>query len=106
MVRPVEGDVGRNLSPETAAIVSGMSDEQAAEYYDQLREKGDLPLEASENVRPFNAADFVSPANQMTGRTFGMNDVDVLKEYDMFTDVDVENKHETESVFASPGVHF
>ena len=97
----VEGDVGKKLNPEVVKLIEGMDDEQAAEFLSAVDEG--IDLSPSDNVKPFKAEDFVSPANQMTQRTFGINDIDVLKEYNMFTDRDVQATHVTTGKFAEPG---
>ena len=100
----VGGDVGRNLNPDILKLVGGMDDDEAAAFLENLKSNPDsLKLEGSESVAPFKAEDFVSPANQMTNRTFGMNDVDVLKEYGMFVDGDVQANHVIGGPFGQPG---
>ena len=97
----VEGDVGKRLNPDVLKLVEEMDDEEAAEFIESLKEG--VKLTPSEKVKPFKAADFISPANQLTRRLFGMNDVDVLKEYNMFTDRDVQATQVTTGKYAEPG---
>ena len=100
----VGGDVAQKLNPRILELVSEMTEDEAASFYEQLQENPEIAnLKPSEDVTPFEANDFVASSNEMTGRAFGMNDVDILKEYDMFTESDVEKSHTTDSQFSAPG---
>ena len=100
----VGGDVAQKLNPRILELVSEMTEDEAASFYEQLEANPEIAnLKPSEDVTPFEANDFVASSNEMTGRAFGMNDVDILKEYDMFTESDVEKSHTTDSQFSAPG---
>ena len=98
----VEGDVSVNLHPKMVEAVSNMGPEEAAQFLESVKKEGGISLQASEAVKPYEADDFVSPANQMTQRAFGMNDISVLQEYDFFHDIDVDKAQNMESKFSKP----
>lgn len=98
----VGGDVAKNMNPELVKALAGLSDEKAADLLSRYETDPDqFQLKASDAVKEFKSEDYLSAANQMTGRTFGMNDIDILKEYVMFNAP--RGEVDTTSEYARPG---
>lgn len=79
----VGGDVKKKLDPRIVKAIEGVDDPEEQAILIEEAIKGNL--KPSKNLKKYTKDDFVSPANAMTGREFGMNDKDVIKRYGMYT---------------------